>query len=131
MAFRNDEPTPSEPESPGLPAVAGCGGRLSQERDMSLRDFLLDYAEKAPKAVRVQSPLRIRSIRFRGRGGRECCPLEIAVGLGYWKQALAFYDIDEFEEGALILDAADHPSTPEDRCWRAVLEKLAEPEKSV
>lgn len=94
---------------------------------MSLRDFLLDYAEKAPKAERVE--LDDPMIRFNDDDGDRIgiCPLELTFP-GDYLQAAKEYGLT-FDETDLIVDAADGGDTPEARPWRAILEKLAEPDE--
>jgi len=91
-----------------------------------LRRFLLDYAEKAPKAGRNEMFDADDPIRF-DNDGDFVCPLELAGDLfpGEWRAAAYRYDVDP----DLIVTAADGgDDDPAVRAWRAILEKLAEPE---
>jgi hypothetical protein len=87
---------------------------------MTLRDFLLDYAEKAPKARRLAVP----HLRFEG----DVCPLELAHGCPV-DEAWNHYFPHDGDIASDIIVAADveEPRTERMRTWRAVLEKLAEP----
>lgn len=100
---------------------------------MSLRDFLLDYAEKAPKAKRVTASLCVRFERP-DSPAVPCCPIELASEEDHWIDGAQLYfgAMGRYDPRCrLITNAADLQFTngmPQYRAWRAVLEKLAEPE---